>query len=201
MLELVFVIVVLGILAALAIPRFDRDLKQEAADHILSAIRYTQHLALSDNKHNFVQSDWQKALWQIRFSQTSNNWSYSVATNIDYNNNLDQDESAMDPSNGQLLHSSSAEASPNVFLTRKYSISNIVFNDCAGNSESTANHIAFDNLGRPHRGVTQGATNDYETYISNTDCQITFSSPSFSDFKIEIKRETGYAFIVGQPDS
>jgi len=37
LLELVFVILVLGILTALAIPRIDRDLRQEAADNILSA--------------------------------------------------------------------------------------------------------------------------------------------------------------------
>ena len=47
MIELVFVIVVIGILAALALPRIDRDLRQEAKDNLLSAIRYTQHLALA----------------------------------------------------------------------------------------------------------------------------------------------------------
>lgn len=52
MIELVFVIVVLGILSALAMPRIDRDLRQEAKDNILSSIRYTQHLALIDEKTN-----------------------------------------------------------------------------------------------------------------------------------------------------
>jgi len=42
MIELVLVIVVLGILAALAMPRLERDLRQEAKDNLLSAIRYTQ---------------------------------------------------------------------------------------------------------------------------------------------------------------
>ena len=60
MLELVFVIVVLGILAALALPRMDRDLRQEAKDNILSAIRYTQHLALMDNKTNPLDANWQR---------------------------------------------------------------------------------------------------------------------------------------------
>ena len=70
MLELVFVIVVLGILAALALPRIDRDLRQEAGDNILSAIRYTQHLALNDDKINPSINDWQKSLWQVRFTQS-----------------------------------------------------------------------------------------------------------------------------------
>jgi prepilin-type N-terminal cleavage/methylation domain-containing protein len=209
MLELVLAIVVLGIITALALPRMDRDLKQEAADNVLSAIRYTQHLALTDNRHRFDSSDWQKSLWQIRFSNPSNTWLYTVASNSDYETtgtNLDQNESAIDPANGKFMHSSDSvldsDESPNIFLTKKYGIDSIVFNSCHGKSNSTAQHIAFDHLGRPHRGVTQGATNDYETYDNNGNCLITFNSPSFdSNFTIEIESETGYAFIVGQPGS
>ena len=201
MLELVFVIVVLGILATLAMPRLDRDIRQEAADNILSSIRYTQHLALTDNKHKFDSHDWQKALWQIRFP-TSGSGSYTIATNMDYNTNLDEDEAAIDPTNGKLMHSSATNASPNIDLTKKYGINSIEFNGCKGQSASTAKHIAFDNLGRPHRGVTQGATQNYATYINNGNCQITFDSPAFdSNFTIEIKQETGYAHIVNQDKS
>jgi len=202
MIELVMVIVVLGILAALAMPRLDRDVRQEAADSILSSIRYTQHLALTDNKHKFDRTDWQKALWQIRFSHYGSDWSYTIATNMDYNTDLDVNESVIDPSNGQMMHEGATNASPNIFLTKKYGINNVVFNDCAGESASDAAHIAFDNLGRPHRGVTQGATNDYTTYVNNNNCQITFESPLFdSSFMIEIMRETGYARIVAQSNS
>lgn len=193
MLELVFVIVVIGILTALTLPRLERDIKQEAADNILSSIRYTQHLALTDNKHRHDRTDWQKALWQIRFSESSNNWSYTVATDMNLDGNLVQSESTIDPSNGQLMQ--------NVPLTNNYGIDTITFNNCTGQSGSTATHIAFDNFGRPHRGVT-GATNTYTTYINNSSCQITFGSPSFdTDIVIVINRETGYAYIIDQVDS
>jgi len=216
LLELVFVIVVLGILAALAMPRLERDHKQEAADNILSAIRYTQHLALIDDKHRFDDSDkdWQKALWQIRFTKNSGKVFYTIATNMDLNNNLDQNESAIDPQNGKYMHSGDAildnDESPNIFLTKKYGIDDVTFNDCHGTQDSSAKHIAFDRLGRPHRGITNtsstggggGAGNDYKTYINNKNCTITFSSPAFdSNLTIEIEQETGYAFIVGQEDS
>jgi len=195
MIELVFVIVVIGILAALAMPRLDRDLRQEAADSILSSIRYTQHLALTDNKHNYAQSDWQKALWQISFSQSSGSWSYTIGTDMNYNGSLATTEAAIDPSNGQLMHSSATNASPNILLTKKYGINTITFNNC-GTSD-----IAFDNLGRPHKGVSS-ATNAYVTYINSGNCQITFNSPGFdSSFIIEIQQETGHASIVGQEGS
>ena len=204
MLELVFVIVVLGILAALAMPRLDRDLKQEAADSILSNIRYTQHLALTDNKHKFNLHDWHKALWQIRFSQSGGDWSYTVATNMDRINNLDEDEAAIDPSTGKLMHSTSANASPNIFLTKKYGISTIDFTNCnvrtgSTGTSGTVQHIAFDNLGRPHRGVF-GATNTYST-IMHEDCIIRFTLSNSETFDINITKETGYAYIDEQDDS
>lgn len=211
MIELVLAIVVLGILAALALPRIERDLRQEAGDNILSAIRYTQHLALTDNRHKFDNADWQKALWQIRFTGTSI-ISYTIGSNTDYappenGTSIDKDESAIDPINGKYMFNQNPtnpldDESSNIFITKKYGIDSVVFNDCKGEHNSAAKHIAFDNLGRPHRGVTAYATNDYETYINNGNCQITFSSPAFdSDLSIEINQETGYAFIVGQPDS
>ena len=194
MIELTLVIVVLGILAALALPRFERDIKQEAADNILSSIRYTQHLALIDNKHRFDRTDWQKALWQITFSQSDGDWSYTIGTDINYDGSLTTTEAAIDPSNGQLIDGSATNPSPNILLTKKYGINAITFNNC-GTSD-----IAFDNLGRPHGGVS-AATNNYTTYLNNN-CQITFTSPAFdSDLVIEITRETGYAFIVGQEDA
>ena len=210
LIELLFVIIVLGILASLVIPRLDRDLKQEAADTVLSAIRYTQHLALTDNKHKFNKKDWQQSLWMIRFTKSSGEFFYTVATNFDGKNNLDQIESAIDPTNGKYMHTGDNilddDESPFIFLTQKYGINNVIFNDCTGTQTTTAKHIAFDNKGRPHRGIINtgggGASNDFRTYIKNKNCTITFQSPVFdSDFTIEIVRETGFAFIQGQPSS
>ena len=78
MIELVFVLVILGILASLAMGRMDRDLRQEAAETILSHIRLTQQLALRDNKHSSDNNNsWQRAYWNINLSTCENgDWSY-----------------------------------------------------------------------------------------------------------------------------
>jgi len=214
MLELVFVIVILGILAALAIPRMKRDLRQEAADNILSAIRYTQHLALIDNKQRFDINNWQQRLWLIRFEKYGNNIIYKIGSDMDNGGNIDQIESAIDPLTGKYLHTSDAveddDESPKIFLTKKYGITDVSFNNCKGTLNTSAKHIAFDNKGRPHRGIldtsssaggSSGATDDYKTYIKNGQCEITFTSSSFSDIKIIILEETGFAYIDGQPNS
>ena len=210
MIELIMVIVVLGIMASIAMPRLERDLRQESGDNILSAIRYTQHMALMDNKANINESpaeNWQKALWQIRFASTNGEWYYVVGSNSDYSNNIDQSEAAIDPVNGKYMHSSDeiidSDESPNIFLTRKYSIKNVDFSSCvgqtgsAGNAAATVHHIAFDYLGRPHRGVF-GATYVLSTLL-HADCTLKFEFKDGSDdLLILIRKDTGYANIVDQ---
>ncbi|PHS41704.1 MAG: prepilin-type cleavage/methylation domain-containing protein [Sulfurovum sp.] len=207
MIELVFVIVVIGILAALALPRLERDIRQEAADNILSAIRYTQHLALTDNKTDPFDLTWQKKLWAIRFdSDTEGGFLYKVASNTS-GNNIAKSESAIDPSNGKHMFASNntlqADESPNVLLGKKYGIDTVDFTNCesTANGNNASTHIAFDHLGRPHKGVYNIAKNDYRT-VMTANCIISFGFEDGSaNLDINISKETGYAFIVGQEDS
>ena len=197
MIELVFVIVVLGILAAIAIPRLERDLRQEAKDNLLSAIRYTQHLALIDDKTNPTDPNWQKKLWRITFSTSTDNLAnfYTIASDANGVGGIIKTETAIDPANGKYMFTDDgiidSDESPNIFIGKKYSINSMNFSGgCAG-----AQHIAFDNLGRPHNGIG-GATNTYSTYMS-TDCNIImgFADTSIEDLNITIATESGYVSI------
>lgn len=214
MLELVFVIVVLGILAAMALPRLDRDIRQEAADNILSSIRYTRLMALTDNKtdprtNTYPNGDWQKSLWAMRFTVSTSNPDgtyYTIATDANRNGSIDKNESAIDPANGKYFFNTSggfanmaSDESPNVFIGHKYGINNITF---GGGCSSSNKHVAFDYFGRLHNGIGS-ATNDYATYQTQ-DCNLTFSSTNddaFLPFSIIIEKQTGHAYIAGQPDS
>ncbi len=175
MIELVMVIVVLGILAALAIPRLDRDLRQEAKDNLLTAIRYTQHLALIDDKTDPTDTVWQSKLWNISFSGND----YNVSSN---------GNSAIDPVNGKPMDSSSG-GSPNVLIGKKYSVNTVSF---SGGCDS-GSQIAFDHLGRPFKALT--ATNSYSAYMT-TDCTITVgfaqSGITPSLLILTIEKETGH---------
>ena len=213
-LELIFVIIVIGILAAVIMPRINRDHRQEAADSILSAIRYTQHLALNDDKTRPDGGVWQRRLWHIRFSKgnvAGTKWFYTISSNNDNNSNVDFNETAIDPSNGKRFYNAAGNydvdpnESPDIFLTKRFGIDSIDFTGCnvpTGSSGSNAaHHIAFDQLGRPHKGV-YGAANDYRT-IMQGDCTITFGfeDSGIANLSILIHRDTGYAEIVGQSDS
>lgn len=213
MLELTMVIVVLGILASLAIPRMDRDIRQEAGDNILSAIRYTQHMALTDNVINTSNAEWQQAFWRFGFEKCSDSGMfYYVAADKDMGGNIDASEAAIDPKNGLRIMGSNAQpcesnieeqtnASPDIFITKNHNISDggITFTNC-GNGDGK--YIGFDQMGRPHRGFVGSSEPNYATIIT-TDCVISldFDDASFDDMEINISKETGYAFIVGQEDS
>ncbi len=201
MIELVFVIVVLGILVAVAIPRLQNDTTQEAADQILSDIRQTQHLALTDDVTNPTNTNWQRAFWRMQFQNmaaSGTGWTYSIGSNRDGGTNIDLVEAAVDPLSGKPIFGfrtwGNTEVSPKVFIGRKFGITNVTF----GGSCATAQYIGFDHLGRLHQGFTTSGTPDYSSVL-NTLCTITFSHPN-GNFIINIEPETGYAFIVGQED-
>ncbi len=209
MLELVLVIVVMGILASMAIPRMERDTRQEVADNILSAIRYTQHLALMDDKTDPTDVKWQMLLWHIRFSHYTltngdKRWFYTISSNSDHNENVDKNETAIDPQNGlYLFHAGGdqtldeVDQSPNIFLGENYGVKSISF---SGGCDSQ--HIAFDHIGRPYNGI-YAATNDFSK-IMKTLCKLTFGFEDGLDADpliITIEPETGYASITGQPDA
>ena len=221
MLELVMVIVVLGILASLALPRLDNDRRQEAADNLLSTIRFTQSLALMDNKNDRtgsglfapIRTNWQQALWHIRFGSYAGGtkWFYTVSSSNDADGNVDQNETAIDPNNGKFMYNRAGNGvidiseSPNIFISEKFGINGVDFSACTGALGSTrtsnaATHVAFDYMGRPHKGI-YGATNNYSR-VMHDDCLIRFTFLDGGDaLEIQINSETGYAFIVGQPDS
>ena len=191
MLELIFVIVVLGILSALAMPRLERDLRQEAKDNLLSAIHYTQHLALTDDKTNPNDGNWQKKLWMIQFVQFGGKLRYRIGADTNGGGAINKVEAAIDPINGKYIYNNStslqSDESPNIFIGKTYGI-----NSLSLSGGCTSQHIAFDNLGRPFNGITT-ATNDYSKYMTS-DCTMTFgfASSDLSDLIITIAQETGY---------
>ncbi len=210
MLELVMVIVVLGILAAVAIPRMKRDIRQEAGDNILSAIRYTQHLALMDDKTNPNDPNWQKTLWHFRIGSYSDGGKtklfYTISSNMDHDHNVDKNEAAIDPANGKYMyHLAGAggstignDESPNIFIGKNYGVNKVTLSNACTDANPNRQHIAFDHLGRPYAGI-YGATNDFATMIKqNCEMKFEFEDSDLSPLTIIILKETGYAYIKDQ---
>ena len=206
MIELVFAIIVIGILTTVALPRLQRDTKQEVADGVLSDIRYTQHLALIDDKHNINSNLWQRAFWRIGFNSCGGGSGFYeyIGSDMNYGGSIGNSEGAIDPVNGKKMIWSSADCSnggdektsDRIFLTYKYGVTAISFTG----SCRRAKYIGFDNMGRPHQGFTNSTFPFYYSRL-NTDCNIKFTLSNNDSFTITIQPETGYAQIVGQDQS
>ena len=170
MIELIMIIVVVGILAVAVIPRVDRDTLVEATNQVASHVRYTQHLAMLDNKYNPRDSNWYRNRWKITF----NNNSYSITSG---NTNAKNPQAPGKDSN--------PTGSPELNLERKYGITSII-STCGNNGQT---EIIFDEIGRPYSNFL-GVVG--ERGLLQNDCNITISDGGNKNGIITISKETGY---------
>lgn len=192
MLELIFVIVVVGILSFMAASSFQRNTVQEATDQLLSHIRYTQHLAMTDDKFNAGIANWYRNQWHLDIVVDNTLWVYSV---LSANN---PGTYAKDPQNPSAFLSglstvAEANRAKNLQLQAKYGITTITFTNCPTANNATGFSLYFDSLGRPY-GNKSTATAPHDNLITNNPCTIVLSNGNAADnMTIEISPETGYA--------
>lgn len=192
MLELIFVIVVVGILSFMAASSFQRNTVQEATDQLLSHIRYTQHLAMMDDKFNAGIANWYRNQWHLDIVVDNTLWVYSV---LSANN---PGTYAKDPQNPSVFLSglstvAEANRAKNLQLQAKYGITTITFTNCPTANNATGFSLYFDSLGRPY-GNKSTATAPHDNLITNNPCTIVLSNGNVADnMTIEISPETGYA--------
>lgn len=192
MLELVFVIVVVGILSFMAASSFQRNTVQEATDQLLSHIRYTQHLAMMDDKFNAGSANWYRNQWHLDIVVDNTLWVYSV---LSANNTGTYAKDPQNPSAFLSGLSTVAEANraKNLQLQAKYGITTIAFTNCPTANNATGFSLYFDSLGRPY-GNKSTATAPHDNLITNNPCTIVLSNGNAAEnMTIEISPETGYA--------
>lgn len=225
LIELVFVMVVLAILAFALWPTKQPTQALEAARQIVAHIRYTQHLALNDDKFathtdtdgtgGNIAIDWYKRLWRITFSNIgavrgckSGGWRYAVYQNIagdlsDSGQPNGANEAARNPAQaGKVLSACysglSTNTSDELNLQQTYKITNIDFSDFA--TDSRIQGIIFDELGRayPNGNWTVPYDNRRAFRFSEGDIsfgRIRLSAEDGSRANILVFGETGYACV------
>lgn len=199
MLELVFVIIVIGILAVLAMPNFRGHPLQTAAEQVASHIRYTQHLAMVDDKFDPADPTWWETRWQIRFPHTTINgvvvYYYEVFRDENKAGNSNINEEAVDPLTRQTIGDglNAVAAIPDkslVNLTKRFGIESVGGTCVIGGAFPT---IGFDNLGRPYLDVYTGL---YENPVPAGGCTIELQHTTDGNATITIEEETGYVSVA-----
>lgn len=209
MLELVFVIVIVGILAAVLIPKMGQSRLREAADQVVSHIRYTQHLAIIDDNYNSVDENWTKKRWQIVFgssAKTNYQLAYTVFSDTagGSTGNPDRSEIAKNPMDrSKILSYGTAgdvnykdkDVSKELNLGGKYGITNVIFsNSC---TVGGSRRVIFDYIGRPMKGRGDFTSAYPANSLITQTCTITLRNNANENIDITIEPETGYA-SVGQ---
>lgn len=218
MLELVFVIVVLGILSYMVASSFQRNPLREAADQVVMHIRYTQHLAMMDDKFDPSEQQWFMRRWALRFQQNvvfggiahNNVWAYTIFSDIPNfaGHHPDLVGMAHNPENSNqylsggydnTLNVNDARAMKTLQLATKYGVVNVVF---GGGCRADTMFIHFDYLGRPMNSFPPAASNHpYQPplaawhYLLTNTCNITLTDSGGNNIVIAIEPETGYTHI------
>ena len=223
--ELIFVVVVIGILAFSLWPKKQPIQALAAARQIVAHIRYTQHLALNDDKFathtytdkdgnaNSIAKDWYKRLWRITFSNLTadkdckiGGWRYAVYQNIagdlsDKGQPNGTIEAARNPAQaGKVLSACysglSTNTSDELNLSQTYKIKNIDFSEFAEGGKIQG--IIFDELGRAYPRGEWTTPYDNSRKFSQGDGsfgRIKLSAKDRSKASILIFAETGYACV------
>jgi prepilin-type N-terminal cleavage/methylation domain-containing protein len=209
LMELVFVIIIIGILAVLAMPNFRTNPLQQATEQLASHIRYTQHLAMVDDRFDPTNSQWYSQMWVLWVRQVGdvnnggeNEWFYEIFSDRSNDGNSAIAEEAIDPLTGDTLGNGGTNAIDNtvddnktINLTRKYGISNIIFAGGANLNNSALRRVSFDHLGRPHRDADPNANANWRRFLITSDMNITLIHPTDGNATITIRPETGYVSV------
>jgi len=224
LIELIFVILIIGILAAVMIPNFENNSLKQAAQQVAADIRYTQHLAMVDDRYDpndtssTGQVKWYKTRWQILFSAnngsaTSNLGTPELAYTIfsdrvgDSTGNPNESEVAVIPgnpsrkmtggfntSNALTYWHSSFVGVQRMNLEEEYSINSVNFSASCSVGGST--RLAFDYLGRPIQGNLRFDTSPYMNGdLIVSDCNITLTHEDGNSIVLTVKPETGFVVI------
>ena len=217
MIELVFVIVVVGILAAVMIPKLNRNGSREAATQILTHIRYTQHLAMQDDKYSTTETRWAKQRWTIAFSKNKidrcsidkNNeqtWKYSVFFDKTISGNPNSKEEIANDiyKSGKLLtagwsgisESDCKKINKELNIEKRFGITDVSLS--GGCVKGRANKkVAFDEMGRPMGTISTvkgGIKRPYERLFGRN-CNITLTDKRGNQTTIVIEKESGFTYI------
>ncbi len=186
LIELVFVIVVIGILSAVIIPRINSDNVSEKAIDLVSKIRYTQHLAMVDDKFDADAVNWYRNRWRIVFSDTDN-LKYSIAHHNFANGVAGAITYAKDTlDTTATIEDIELKGITSVTLTVAPASAGAI-GSCAGQTE-----ITFDHLGRPHVGdIADDAAAYTSGQLMSVTCIITLTNGTETAI-IHIEPETGY---------
>jgi len=193
LLEILFVVIILGIIATQIIPKSQVSKLQLASDKIILYLNYTRYISHIDNKFDIEDVEWERKRWTLKFlncKESVGGLYYNVYSDT-YGDtaHIRKVDTLKDPLNSKYLYSNACsedivnDKSKHVLLTSEYGITNI---DVSCNTTSTIGQISFGFDGKIY---SQLGTNIKE--IENQ-CQIKLFNSKNQSVTIAVEPKTGY---------
>jgi prepilin-type N-terminal cleavage/methylation domain-containing protein len=191
LLELVFVVVVIGILAVALIPRFERDNVGEAAYQLVRHIRLAQHHAMVEDMFDSSDPSWAEKMWRVRFIKSGDKGCYVVFADRNKLGNANDDEIAIDTLTKKPIYANStcsenSDHDSDALLWKQFGVTNVQLTQGC----SARKHIAFDYFGRPLQIVSSNPV-----YIDQ-DCMIEIETEDGHSAAITVVKETGFVKVT-----
>lgn len=216
LIEVIFIIVVVGILSTIAISRFNSKDLLRGAEMVARDIEYVKHLAVIDDnrvpndmiqKHENNSNFWaitfigignEPKMSIFKYTNPSINYGTVQTAVVDY---LDKEKfltlTVRDGKDDDIIDGSVIKTSSRVHLKKTYSINRIDNNDCLlrdyGGNNTPLNTILFNEEGVPYVANSGKGSFSYLQKLQNI---CTLKIKAGSDTKcIDIYPETGYVKV------
>ena len=208
--ELVLVVVVIGIISAVMVPRIDNVEIDKVAQQVVDHIRYTRHLAMMDNRFDPEDTNWYKERWQIRFQYTGSSprkYYYTIYSDSDKSGGYSQSEIAKNPLNQAQILTGKKDISTTTTgmytkqmdLYNSFGITSVSLTGCRDGGVSGALRFGFDYLGRPIVKNMDVLTKPYsstsELRLATKTCNLKLTDSAGNKITISIEPESGYTYI------
>ncbi|RXI25771.1 pilus assembly FimT family protein [Aliarcobacter trophiarum] len=191
LIELVFVIVILGILYTMFTPKMPNHKLEEVTNRVLIYLNYTRYKALVDDKFEKDVAEWFKRRWTMKFmrcrSDKGGGIYFTIYSETNDKGHTGQKESLKDPLTNRYIYSSNhcnknIENSPFVLL-KNYGIEDV---QISCNTTDSLGQISFGVDGRVYTKLTS------ENIELKKPCTIRFISTTKEFRDIKIYPKTGY---------
>ena len=193
LLEIIFVVIILVIIATQIVPKSQISKLNLATDKVILYLNYTRYIAHVDNKFNNQDEHWQKRHWTLKFlnCQSSIGGLYYVVYSDTHEGtgHHKKIDTLIDPLNNKYLYSHQCredtlnDKSKHVLLTQEYGVTKV---DVSCNTTDTIGQISFAYDGKIY---SQLGTNIKE--ITNQ-CKIKLFNNENDFTTIVIEPKTGY---------
>lgn len=172
LIELIFVIVIAGILAIVMIPKSSDTKLLESANQLITHIRYAKQLAINSDQFDPNDKDWYKKMWRIEIKDNK----YTI-------------------SRGASVTEKSQKYAPDPAAPGKY----IEDMELKSGVKIDGKKIFFDELGRVY--TEEPTNNSYQNPLTDENTTITLCKGSTSTncgskerIELVIQKESGYIF-------